>query len=186
MKWLIWLGFAALALAIGLFFHHAVFTDHFSYSLDFGSLIDAFILLLVFVLIDYAYSRQSSSKKADTDLLLSVVQEAKAAFHHLEAQTRNCESGRALTEDEQVALTCAERELSNSICSIEDSLRYCELDLQKLKFEQLKDARTALKDSLTDSPYPGPYDHASRRLFRSTLRTMRDELTRIAFAINRR
>jgi len=44
-----------------------------------------------------------------------------------------------LTTEEQIALTCAERDLSNAVHSIETGLRHCTVSLDKIKFERLKD-----------------------------------------------
>jgi hypothetical protein len=157
-----------------------------SYGLDFGSVLDAIALLIVGGLIEYAYLKQSSAKQADTDLLLDVVAEAKNALAGLVKTAEACENVRPLTIKEQIALTCAERELSNAVHSIETGLRHCSASLDKINFEKLKDARSELKDSLTDSPFPGPYTHTSRIRIRAATKVMRDELTRIGFAINRR
>lgn len=157
-----------------------------SYSFDFGSVLDAIALLLVGVLVEYVYLKQSSDKRADTDLLLGIVGEAKVAFGELVDEAEVCESEKALTAEQRVAVTCAERELSNAVHSIEEGLRACSVNLDKLGFEKLKEARAELKDSLTDTPFPGPYDHASRARIRTAMKVMRDELTRIAFAINHR
>jgi hypothetical protein len=161
-------------------------TPIIDYGFDFGSVVDAIALLIVGGLIEYAYSKQSSAKQADTDLLLDIVGEAKAALNGLVKTAEVCEIVRRLTTAEQIALTCAERDLSNAVHSIETGLRHCSVSLDKIKFESLKDARIQLKDSLTDSPFPGPYGQAERIRIRTAIRAMRDELTRVAFAINRR
>jgi hypothetical protein len=141
---------------------------------------------VVGALVEYAYLKQSSDKRADTDLLLVVVGEAKVAFGKLEEQEQFCESGKPLTSAQQFSLTRAERELSNAVHSIEMALGHCRTDLQKLGFDRLKIARAELKECLTDTPYPGPYDRASLVAIRTAFKKMRDELTRIAFAVNQR
>lgn len=157
-----------------------------TYSLDFGSVLDALVLIFIGVLIEYAYSKQSSDKRADTELLLGIVEEAKIAFRKLVDKSELCETGKQLTKGQQIDLSSAERELSNAVHAIEEALRLCKVTPHKINFEQLKAARSELKDSLTDSPFPGPYDQASRIRIRGAKKTMRVELTRIAFAINHR
>jgi hypothetical protein len=157
-----------------------------SYSFDFGSLVDAIVLLVIGVLIEYAYLKQSSDKRADTDLLLGLVAEAKTAFADLVDKAVACEGGKVLNASQQLSLTCAERELSNSVHSVEEGLRHCSITLEDIQFGRVKEARIELKDSLTDTPFPGPYDNSSRVRIRAAMKVMRDELTRLAFAINHR
>lgn len=156
------------------------------YGFDFGSVVDAIALLAVGAFIEYAYLKHSSDKRADTDLLLAILDEAKASLRVLVEKAQPCENGKALTSAQQISLTSAERDLSNCIHSIEEGLRHCKVDLHELGFEKLKDARGALKDGLTDTPYPGPYDSASLVRIRNAFKLMRDELVRVAFAINHR
>ncbi len=179
--------FLALALLAGAIFYgfYKVKTN-VTYTLDFGSVADAFVLLVVGALVEYAYLKQSSEKSADNDLLLTIVAEAKTAFSKLADLEQNCESGKVLTAQQRRSLTCAEREFSNAVHSVEKALDYCTIDLRSLAFDKLKDARVSLKDCLTDTPFPGPYDPASLVRIRTAFKAMRDELTRIAFAINHR
>lgn len=188
MKWLWWafLPIGGLAVLIGIEFWKLESHSKISYSLDFGSVLDAFVLLVVFILIDYAYSKQSSKKRADTDLLLSIVAEARIELRKVEEKSQSCEQSKPLSPKEQFALTLAERDLSNAVHSIEEALRHCSIDMSKLRFESVKDARVEIKEALTDTPYPGPYDSGSLGRIRTSLKTMRDELTRITFAINHR
>lgn len=184
---LIWGALCTLALIIGFVaYKFYCLKPQIYYSLDFGSVIDAIALLLVGVLIEYAYLKRSSEKRADTDLLLGVVAESKIAFNKIEEKAQRCEEGRPLTRPEQISLNCAARELSNSVHSIEKALGHCKVSLEKISFAKLKEAREEVHGSLTDTPYPGPYQGASLVRIRTALTAMRDELTRIAFAVNRR
>ena len=157
-----------------------------SYGLDFGSLFDAIALVLVAIIFEYAYSRQSSDKRADTDLLLETVKEAKAAVVGLSVQAKHCEGAKALTPQQRVDLQYAEKEVQISVHSIDIALTHCKANREKLEFDKLKLAMWELKESLTDTPYPGPYDGPSRVRIQKSFKALRDELTRIAFAINRR
>jgi hypothetical protein len=165
----------------------ALVTVHFSRTVDVGAVLNAAAVVVIGVLIGYIYAKQSSSKRADTELLLDLVRDANRAFCKLErVSSQLCSRRRSLSEEEQDTLISAERDVSNAVHSIESALRHCGAKLHKLDFDKLKDARIAVKDSLTDSPFPGPYDDSSRRGIRTSLKAMRDELTRITFAINRR
>jgi hypothetical protein len=194
MRWIamkriaMWIAIALAISAVALVIVKAFLAvkSQVSYTFDFGSVLDAFALLVIGALIEYAYSKRSSDKRADTELLLGLVAEARAALAEVEKKAQVCENERALTPEEQFALTCAERELSNAVHSLEVGLRHCDVTPHALKFDSLKDARLELKDSLTDTPFPGPYDHGSRGRIRSASKTMRDELTRMAFAVNHR
>jgi hypothetical protein len=157
-----------------------------SYTVDFGALLDSVVLLAVFIFIDYAYSSKSSKDKADTDLLLTIVSEARFAFRSVEQEAQHCRSGRRLTAPESRALMSAERDLEIALHSVEEALKHCSIDLRDVHFEKVKDAGFELKDSLTDSPFPGPYDAHGLARIRTASRLMRDELTRLAFAINHR
>lgn len=159
----------------------------FSPTIDVGNVLNAVAVVAIGILIGYIYEKQSSSRRADTELLLDLVRDASRSFRVLErTSSQLCKSDRKLTEDQQADLVSAERDLSNAIHSIESALVHCGVTLHELDFDKLKDARVTLKDSLTDSPFPGPYDDGSQRGIRASFKTMRDELTRIAFAINRR
>ncbi len=187
-----WLAFGAVLLAalllVGWFFYLKCSGTQISYGFDFGSAADAVALAFVALLIDYLYSKRSSDDRADTELLLSCASDAKEAFRNVVKQAQECESGKTLSKQQRSALVNAERELSNAVHSLEVALRQCSADLVKMDFERLKELRAEMKDSLTDSdsPYPGPYDAASISRIRLAQTKMRDELTRIAFAINRR
>lgn len=174
-----------LALAAVLYWFFRVHST-VSYSVDFGSLADAIVFLAVGALIEYAYSKSSSDKQADTNLLLELVSEARMALRELGSKSENCSTRKPLSPAERNELFYSERELSNAVHSIEEALSYCKQDLTVLKFESLKRAREELKDALTDSPFPGPYDTVSISRIRALLKKMRDELTRTAFAINHR
>jgi hypothetical protein len=187
MKWVV-VGLAALlgaiAIAIAVAFCHV--KSQITYGLDFGSLIDAFALLLIGFFLEFAYLKRSSEKRADTDLLLGIVDDAKSAFRMLTEKAQPYSKGATLNELQKAELLSAEREFSNAVHSIEQALKHCGVDLHRLSFDKLKDARAALKDDLTDTPFPGPYDAASIAQITRSLKATRDELTRMAFAINRR
>jgi|SRR5579885_256680 len=187
MRWM-WLAAAALMGGGILVVTVVIFCMHWeevSYSLDFGSVLDAVVLLFVGAFVEYAYSRRSAERRADTDLLLEVVRDARNALSTLTRATHACGSER-LTSAEMKSLTLADRELSNAIRSIEEGLKHCDIDMGTVNFSQLKSVWADLKSVVTDSPYPGPYDAASLGRIRRSLNAVRDELTRIAFTINRR
>jgi hypothetical protein len=171
---------------LGLVFLFSRVKSSIQYGFDFGSALDAIVFLAVGGLIEYAFSKRYSDKRADTDLLLGIVGEAKAALVALEKVALNYETGRTLTSKQQVALICASRDLSNTVHSIEIGLRHCKIRLDALEFDKVKYARLELNESLTDSPFPGPYDHSCIARIRTATKAMRDELTRMAFAVNHR
>ena len=184
-----WLPVVAIAILLLLGVTGVIFYCHrsqLSYSVDFGSILDAAVFLLVGAFIEYAYSKQSSDKRADTDLLLEIVQDARNALESLEKASHACGGGEALTSEQRTSLTRSARGLSNAVRSIEQALNHCNADLGKLKFDHVKSASSDLNESLTDTPFPGPYDGMSLSRIGVSFRNMRDELTRIAFAINHR
>jgi hypothetical protein len=176
--------FAVLSATWFLYLRHL--GTEINYGFDFGSVADATALAFVAIFVDYLYSKHSSDHRADTELLLESVKDAKEAFRTLIKESHNCESGKPLSKPQRITLIDADRELSNAVHSLEFALAQCSADLSKLKFAGLKDARSEIKDSLTDTPYPGPYDANSLSRIRLAQTNMRDQLTRIAFAINRR
>ncbi|MHB8653868.1 MAG: hypothetical protein ACYDA9_08320 [Terriglobia bacterium] len=186
MRWVI--GIVLILIGVGLGVTVPAFWSiSISPTVDAGNLLNAVAILAVGVIIEYLYASQSSSKRADTELLLDLVRDANRAFRQLEMiSSQVCATHKKLTRDEQRGLTSLERDLSNAVHSIESALGYCQVKLHELDFEKLKDARVSLKASLTDSPFPGPYDDGSQRSIHAAFKTMRDELTRTAFAINRR
>lgn len=156
-------------------------------TIDAGTILNAIAVVVIGVLVGYLYADQSSSKRADTELLLDLVRDANRSFRELESiSSQRCKRDSKLTEEEQGDLISTERGLSNAVHSIESALGHCGSKLHELDFDKLKDARVTLKETLTDSPFPGPYDEGSQRIIRMAFKVMRDELTRIAFAINRR
>jgi hypothetical protein len=157
-----------------------------AYGFDFGSALDAIVLIAIGALVEYAYSKTSSDRQADTELLLSIVAEARTALADLERVAQACQEGKVLNSKQQYAITCAERQLSNAVHSVEKGLQHCDITLISMEFQSLKDARLELKDSLTDRPFPGPYDYGSLARVYTAFKRIRDELTRLAFAINRR
>jgi hypothetical protein len=158
----------------------------FNSTVDIGNVLNAIAVLVVGLLINYLYTHRASSKKADTDLLLDVIRDCKTALGSVLTAGRACDSKKKLTLEQQRELTSAERELSNAVHSVELALCCCSIKLDTLNFQKLKDARAELKDSLTDSPFPGPYDNASLARMQSASKSFRDELTRVAFSVNHR
>lgn len=158
----------------------------FSKDVDVGNFLNALATLIVAFVIGYLYASQVSSKRADTDLVLDTLRETKAAVLALQQAAIPCHAGKKLSIPQQTALTQAEREVSNAVHSVEHALRCCRVKVHRLEFEKLKDARSFLKDSLTDTPFPGPYDNASRTRIQCAFKSIRDELVRLSFAISRR
>lgn len=185
-----WVAFGILALfailTIIWFLYLKCTGTEINYGFDFGSVVDAIALAFVAILVDYLYSKRSSDHRADTDLLLECVKDAKEAFRNVVKESHSCESGKQLSKPQRTTLINADRELSNAVHSLEFALSQCSADLNALEFSKLKDARSEIKDSLTDTPYPGPYDATSLSRIRLAQTNMRDQLTRMAFAINRR
>lgn len=124
----------------------------FTPTVDAGAVLNAVVILLVALLIEYAYHSHASSKQSDTELLLDLMKDAKSAFHTLKTCSECCDIYKKLTQDQKNALVSAERELSRAVESIEKALGYCKIKTHKLDFEKLKNARVELKDRLTDSP----------------------------------
>lgn len=175
---------AVVALIVSVWFYR-VFCQ-VSYGLDFGSLFDAIALVFVAIIFEYAYSRQSSEKRADTDLLLETVKDVKTAIGELNLNAKPCNNSKALTAQQMEELKSAEREVEITVHSVECALDSCKASRDDLQFGKLMDAMYELKEALTDSPYPGPYDGPSRLRIQKAFKAFRDELTRIAFAINHR
>jgi len=185
VKWLIWALLVATGILIG-WLAQAAQVITVSSSVDAGNVLEAVATLVVAILIGYLYTEHASSKKADTDTLQDCVRDIKRAFRRVEEAARACEGGHRLSDSERSALTLADRELSNTIHSLEEGLKLCRVKLHAVEIGKLKDARTELKERLTDSPFPGPYDPASCAGILSALRGVRDELMRISIAINHR
>jgi len=159
---------------------------HFNPQVDVGNVLNALATLAVAILINFLYTRSASSKQSDTNLLLEHVRSVQAALRFLQQEATNCQSAKKLTKEQQLALNGAERALSNDIHSLENALQQCRCKLHVLEFGKLKDARSELKESLTDTPFPGPYDAASLSKINVSFKGIRDELTRLTFAIPRR
>src|SRR5438874_475842 len=117
-----------------------------SYSLDFGSILDAGVILLVAAFIEYAYSKRSSDKRADTDLLLEIVKEARTALDGFARESHACDTSKSLTVAQKRSLTFADREFSNAVHSIKQALRHCHARLDKLEFHVLKDLLNDLRE----------------------------------------
>lgn len=183
----VWIALVVIVLGLGWagveFYQHRC---QVTYSIDLGSIIDAAVFLGVGAFIEFAYQKRSSDKRADTELLLSIVAEVKTALLTLGREAISCETQKPLTLAQQRSLTTAERDVSLGVYSLEDALQHAGMKTETIQFEKLKDARGELKDSLTDTPYPGPYDISSLLRIRAAQKNMRNELTRIAFAINHR
>jgi hypothetical protein len=158
----------------------------FSQQVDVGNVLNALATLAVAILINFLYTRSASAKKSETDLLLEHVRSAQAALRSLLLEATNCQNGKKLTKEQQLALNRAERTLSNDVHSLEQALLYCGCKLHTVDFGRLKDARSELKEILTDTPFPGPYDETSIGKINVAFKSVRDELTRLTFAIPRR
>ncbi len=184
MKWL----FGGLLLLIGAlagWFLPVVTRLRFADEIDPGNFLVALVTLVVAFFLGYVYKESVSSKKADTDLLLECVRDARTSLTTLQSAALPCHRGKKLTIAEQASITITERDLSNSIHSLELAAGFCPKP-RALDLGKLKDARVALKDSLTDTPFPGPYGEVSRSRITAAFKLLRDELIRISFAITRR
>jgi hypothetical protein len=89
LGWALVVAIVLAAAAVGLGMYH--FRGQIYYGFDFGSVIDAVALLFVAFLIELVYSKQSADKRADTDLLLRLVEEARDALTDLEKTAQCCE-----------------------------------------------------------------------------------------------
>jgi hypothetical protein len=154
--------------------------------MDLGAAANVVAILLLGISIDFVYHSHASSRQSDTDLLLDSVKDVKAAFITLKMTSASCKTGKKLVADQRAALVSAERELSNAVHSLERSLGYCNIESSRLKFDELKTAREELKNSLTDTPFPGPYDAGSLKTIQDAFRVLWDQVNRIAFAISHR
>jgi len=181
-------GLAAVLAVLALlgWFWWILRSQTIEYRVDLGNLLSCTVTLVVALVIGYLYSEQASTRKGDTDFLLDSVREAKGALHELHEAARPFMPGKTLSDTEQTKLTRAERGLSNAVHSLEYALSHCKIGLHTLDFDKLKDSRVALKDLLTDSPFPGPYDAARCGQIDANFKAMRDELIRVGIAINHR
>ena len=185
MKWLLGgLIFAAGVLAGWLI--PAASRFHLSSEVDVGNVMNALATLLVALLIGYLYTSHSFSRQADNGLLLESLRDVRAAVTSLQQASLPCHTGTVLTRLQQDALVQGEREVSNAVHSLEHALGCCGVKTHRVEFEKLKDARSALKDILTDTPFPGPYDNAYNARISSAFKLIRDELVRLSFAVSRR
>jgi hypothetical protein len=178
---------AALGL-LGLlsWFARILWHQQVEYRVDAANLLNCAVTLVVALAIGYVYSERASTRKGDNDLVLDSVREAKAALHHLHDASRNILPGNKLSDDEAAKLIRATRELSNALLSLEFTLTECKIPLEAMTFSKLKESKAALKDSLTDSPYPGPFEQANCNEIENRFNTMRNELIRVGIAINHR
>ena len=156
---------------------------NFTPTLDLGAVLNALAIVLVAVLIDYGYYNLASFKKSDSELLLSLVDQAKQAFSELKATSRLCSTGKKLSKQELSQLLAAARELSNAVRSIQLGLDECKISPEKMDFDKVKEARESLHNSLTGGPFPGPYNDVSLSAIQIAMRDMGDRLTLLGFAI---
>jgi type II secretory pathway pseudopilin PulG len=159
----------------------------FAPQIDIGNVLNFLGVLFVAVLINLLYADRASRKQKRTDLLLEQIKEVKSAFATLHCTAQSCNPAEALNREQQTGVTTAERELSNAVHSLELAFRECGENRDRVPTcEKLKDARSSLKDSITDSPYPGPYNSSDLTRISSAMKTFRDEVTRITFAVIQR
>ncbi len=193
MRWVRWLAGAAflVCLALSVWLGLSVQSLKFNREIDPGAVLAAIAtvfstattLVLVYW-VNYLFVTQSASRKAETEILLDVARDVKKALAELRASAEFCRTSHKLTPGEQQRLLETERELSNSVLSLDMALQLC--PEPGITLEKLKDARGALKDALEDSPFPGPYDSASTRLIRSAFRQFANELIAMMLLIARR
>jgi hypothetical protein len=183
-----------LTLALLIWLSSALRTSTVSSTLDLASMMNAAATLLgvsatllVAYLIGYLHTSRTSSKTADNDVLLQVLGDVKTAFLSLHHYSTPCQCGKKLTAEQKTQLLAAEREVSQSVHSLDAAIKHCGLAADsKLSLAGLKEARSELKDSLTDSPYPGPYPDPARQRIARASRSFRDEMNKLSFAIIRR
>jgi hypothetical protein len=150
-----------------------------------GQLISAIVTLLVVLVLNQIYNRQASTRGVERQLLLehvgdirSTLQETYHAFLASPAAAGNL-------KDAAAKISQAERQFSNAVHSLEVALQYCNV-CPGVEFESLKESRFTLKELLTDDPFPlGRYDTARASQIQGAFKMLRDQLTRLLFAINR-
>jgi len=185
VKWL----FGGLLLVIGALAVRLLWVAWgipYSNQVDIGNCLNAAATAFVALLVGYLYAERASSRRANTDLLLECAREVKAAITALHQAALPCHRGKKLSPLERITLTTAERELSNAVHSFEHATACCKMRSNPFQLDKLKDARATLKDTLTDTPFPGPYDNSACSRINSAFKSVRDELTRITFDVNRR
>jgi hypothetical protein len=148
-----------------------------------ATILSAGATLLVVYIINYLYIVQSSTAKGDSELLLEVLRDVRRSASSLRELSIPCYSGKKLTNQEQQKLLIAQRELANSVHSFVDALGHCGIKAASLSTSKLSEFRSELKDSLTDSPYPGPYDQAAQNRIHMAFKQFQDELTRLFFSV---
>jgi hypothetical protein len=162
----------------------AVADSHASYEID---PVGSAATLLVALIFGYFYSERVSQRSVDTELLRDIVKDAKAGLETLQAVAMETYLPAAtLDKAESAKIFRHYRELSNTILLIEQAIGHCGYKAVDFQFSELKEERSKLYESLTKSPYPGPYDDAALTRIDTSFKDFREELTRIAFAINRR
>jgi hypothetical protein len=157
----------------------------FADKVDLGNVLGAVATLIVAVLINQVFARHVSRASTDTALLLDHLAEIRTTMKRLEKASENARSGKKLSKTECLVVNTAERDLSNSVHSLEHALDCCGIQKGKLCFDALKKRRLNVKKALTDSPYPGPYNTKQQNAISNAFKLLNDEVTRITFDVHR-
>ena len=155
-------------------------------NINAGHIINAVATICVGLILNQIYNRRASTRNIERQLLLAQIGEASAALTEPYDVFFNAQSEGSSLKRYQNRLSRAERRrLSNSVHSIEVALSACEVDAGKA-FDSVKEARFRLKEALTDDPFPaGSFTGADASKIQGAFAAMRDETTRLAFAVNK-
>jgi hypothetical protein len=157
-----------------------------SATVDVGNLLNVIVTLLVAILLNWLFVEHSSKRKLDLDFLGRFFEDCRDALRRVESSSSHCTSDIPLNMDERAVVLKDGKALSNAVGCLEEALLACEVDPTAVGFHRLTDSRIALKEAVTDSPFPGPYptDHIAR--INECLNRFRSELMRLWVIVNRR
>lgn len=129
--------------------------------------------------------RELKKNKQGNLLLIMQANEISEALTDAYHTFLQCPVGKKLSKDLSDRVSIAERRLSNAVHSIEVALNSCGITPGKA-FESLKEARFSLKEALTDDPFPsGSFTSADASRIQGAFKQMRDDTTRLTFAVNK-
>lgn len=178
----------ALLLAIG--FISGFVAAHYSSlklreTMEPGQLVGAIVTLSVVLVLNEVYNRHTSTKTVERQLLIDHVSDIRNTLMETYHAFLACPTSSAIPKETSAKISQSERQFSNAVHSLEVALGYCGVCPGK-EFDSLKEARFALKELLTDDPFPnGPFDSAKASQILGSFKTVRDQSTRLLFAINK-
>ena len=127
--------------------------EWFSPTVNFGQLVQAFMLLVVFYLAHHHYFKLHDARKKRVEIRIDVAGDVAEAVRRVHTLFLRCAGASNIPPNRRIAIDGALRDYSNAVRNLGIAIEDIENIGQK-QFEKIRQDREDYKDLVTEFPYP--------------------------------